>query len=322
MSSITRRNGKYQAQVRRLGQSISRTFHRKSDAVAWARQVESDIERGTFADGSAARRTTLREAIRLYRKQVLPGLATTSQVIDVYRLNALESKLGSLSLAAVTTEAVSNYRNARLKLVGPATVLKELGTLSRVLTACRTEWGLPVANVVKEIRKPTAPPGRARRLKEGELDRLLKELLPVMQALVLFAIETAMRRGEIVSMRFEHVDWDRRTLRIPKTKTGIARTIPLSQRAYRVLESLRDGRSDGRVFRMTAATISQAFRRACQRAGLEDLHLHDLRHEATSRLFEKGLAVMEVASITGHADLRMLARYTHLRADDLVCKVG
>ncbi len=130
-----------------------------------------------------------------------------------------------------------------------------------------------------------------------------------------------MRRGEIAAMKWEHVDLKTRTLTIPETKTGEPRRIPLSSRAVAVLKSL-PRRIDGYVFGMRKDSITQAFDRACKRAGIEDLRYHDLRHEATSRLFERGLNPMEVAAITGHKTLQMLKRYTHLRAEDLVAKLG
>jgi len=323
MATILKRGGKYQAQVRRLGHKpVSRTFTLKSDAAAWARKVESEIERGTYVDRTPGASTTLSQMLSRYRKEILPKLSSTSQEVDGYRLNTLDSKLGHHSLAALTPAVVSDYRNTRLKVVSAGTVLRELGVLSRVLSACRQEWGIEVRNSVTEIQKPKAPRGRDRRLRQGEIDLILAVLQPTMQAVVRFAIETAMRRGEIAAMKFEDVDRAHRTLLIPATKTGVPRTIPLSCGAFQIIEGMGDKDARGPVFGMTATTISQAFRRACRRAGLEDLHLHDLRHEATSRLFEKGLAVMEVALVTGHADVRMLARYTHLRAGDLVCKLG
>jgi integrase len=321
MSSITRRNGKHQAQVRRLGKSISRTFTRRSDAVAWARQTESDIERGAFLQQPPKTLDArLSEVLGRYGREVLPLLAPSSRTPDEARLRTLERRLGSVSLASLSAEQVSGYRSARAQEVGPAAVLKELGLLGRVLSACRQDWGMPVVNVVRDIRKPRAPRGRDRRLEPGELECLLEELSEPMRSLVTFAIETAMRRGELVAIRGEHVDMDRRTLRIPVTKTATPRTIPLSQRALEIL-SERLAADPGRPFPITARSATQAFTRACRRAGLEDLHFHDLRHEATSRLCEKGLSVMEVALVTGHADLRMLARYTHLRPEDVAEKL-
>ena len=130
------------------------------------------------------------------------------------------------------------------------------------------------------------------------------------------SLETAMRRGELVRMRWEQVNVAKRVLRIPDTKNGESRDIPLSSRALEILDEL-PRRIDGKVFGLTANSISQAFERASERAGISNLRFHDLRHEATSRFFERGLNPMQVASITGHKTLQMLKRYTHLRAEDL-----
>jgi len=132
-----------------------------------------------------------------------------------------------------------------------------------------------------------------------------------------FALETAMRRGELVDMRWTHVDLAKRILHVPVTKTETPRYIPLSTKAAEILRGL-PRRIDGRVFGVRPQSITQAFERACSRAKIVNLTFHDLRHEATSRLFERGLNPMQVAAITGHKTLQMLKRYTHLRAIDLV----
>ncbi|MCE5361529.1 MAG: site-specific integrase, partial [Acidithiobacillus sp.] len=187
------------------------------------------------------------------------------------------------------------------------------------------------------------PQGRDRRLVGDEEARLLREcakaqnpwLLPVVR----FAIETAMRAGEILQTKgtadeetrarpvqttgllWKNVDLNRRTAHLPETKNGSARTVPLSSVAVEVLRGLPRS-MDGRVFGTTYEAIHLSFVRACRRAGIEDLRFHDLRHEATSRLFEKGFNPMEVSSITGHKTLQMLKRYTHLRAEDLAKRLG
>ena len=125
-----------------------------------------------------------------------------------------------------------------------------------------------------------------------------------------------MRRGEIAAMRWEHLDRQERVLLVPVTKTGTPREVPLSRAAAAVLDALPH-RPDGQVWGMRPDSISQAFERVCKAAGIEGLTFHDLRHEATSRLFEKGLGDMQVAAITGHKTHQMLKRYTHLRAKDL-----
>src|SRR5262249_15605795 len=144
---------------------------------------------------------------------------------------------------------------------------------------------------------------------------------PAMASLILFAIETGLRRGELNRARWGHIDVERRVMVIPESKNGHRRTVPLSMQAVAILARAGQGSGDDLVFGLKAESMTQSFRRACRRAGIEDLRLHDLRHEATSRLFEKGLSVMEVATITGHKTLQMLKRYTHLKAVDLVAKL-
>jgi integrase len=155
---------------------------------------------------------------------------------------------------------------------------------------------------------------RERRLKEGEQNRLIEATAPCRNpyigSIILIAIETGMRRGEILSMRWDHIDQIRKTLLIPNTKNGYPRTIPLTSKA---IEVLNDVESVGmEVFPITANAFRLAWERVRTRApGSEDLHFHDLRHEAISRFFEMGLSVPEVALISGHRDMKMLFRYAH-----------
>ena len=175
-----------------------------------------------------------------------------------------------------------------------------------------------LVNPVSQIRRPRNPESRERRLQLGELEKILEHTdSPMLGPVVRFALETGMRRGEIVAMQWEHVDAKKRTLRIPETKTGKSRTVPLTTEALRILNDL-PRRLDGSIWGMTDPhTMTRAFERACKRAKISDLTFHDLRHEATSRFFEKGLNPMQVAAITGHKTLQMLKRYTHLKAEDL-----
>jgi integrase len=131
-----------------------------------------------------------------------------------------------------------------------------------------------------------------------------------------------MRRGELLSVEWVNVDLNKRTALLPITKNGESRGVLLSSRALSVLRSLPPS-TTGRVFgELTADALKLSFRRAVARAGITGLRFHDLRHEATSRLFEKGLNVMKVASVTGHKTLQMLKRYTHLNAVDLAARLG
>ena len=167
-------------------------------------------------------------------------------------------------------------------------------------------------------------------MEKGEQECLVDD--SEMGRIITLALETAMRRSEILNIKKTHINFSLCTLLIPTTKTDQPRTIPLSSTAISVLRSqLRASeRLSGGVislheeplFTYSARGVSGAFLKRCRRSGIKDLHFHDLRHEATSRLFEKGLNPVEVATITGHKDPRMLMRYTHLRAEDLARKLG
>jgi integrase len=151
------------------------------------------------------------------------------------------------------------------------------------------------------------------------LEKILESVSEEMNQVILFSLETAMRRGELAGMTWEMVDLKKRTVTLLITKNGEKRIVPLSSVAVTILkERLSARRIDGKVWDIGLDAISKNFARACQKAEISGLHFHDLRHEATSRLFEKGFDTMEVRTITGHKTLQMLARYTHLRAEDLV----
>ncbi len=156
---------------------------------------------------------------------------------------------------------------------------------------------------------------RDRRPTQKELEILISDR--TIAHYVAFAIETGMRRGEIVNIKSEHVLGDKQNLLfIPDTKSGVPRTIPLSTRAQEALNKLLYATDGASILR--PHSVSQTFSRACLRHGIRDLRFHDLRHEATSRFFEKGLNIMEVSLITGHRSLTMLNRYTHLKPESLI----
>lgn len=338
MATIRPRNGKWQARVRKHGYSpVEKTFLSKQDAEKWARAIEREQDIGSYVCRSSIEQTTLEELIQRYKDEVVPLLRGADS--ENFRLATISnSQIGKLSLIALTPIRIASFRDQRLKSVSNSTVLRELQSLSAMLNHARMEWGYPlVTNPVQSIRKPKANKGRARRLTSEEEQQLMAALESKgrneqgqylngtrnhwIQPIVQLALETAMRRGELLGLRWEHIDLSKHTAYLPMTKNGDSRRVPLSSKAYDILCSLPRA-IDGRVFPITANALKLAWVRSCERAGLIDLHFHDLRHEATSRLFEKELSIMEVASITGHKTLQMLQRYTHLRPEGLLHKLG
>jgi integrase len=321
MANLRKRSNGWQAQIRKKGlPSITKTFTRKKDALTWASTIESEIDRGVYVDRSIAERAILNDILDRYRTDILPSLR--SQKSEQSRLQHLRSHFGLFSLAQIKSSDLAEYRDMRLTHVGPQSVKHELGLLHRILNIAHVEWGYTLPRGIPAVSLPKLPHGRERRLQGDEEDVLLNQLkqTPIVQNIVCIAIETAMRRSEILNIEREHINIEQRLLAIPVTKTDTPRTIPLSSRALESIIQLMSLLA-GTDPRFRADSVTQSFSRACKRAGITNLHFHDLRHEATSRLFEKGLNVMEVALITGHKSLSMLHRYTHLKPESIVNKL-
>ncbi len=331
MASFIARSGPqgrrvWQAYIRRRGYPAQiRTFDSKTRAEIWARQIEAEMDRGAFVSRAEAESTTLADALARYQKEISSkkrGRVQESSVIA----SLSNSPLGRRSIGSIRGIDLAKYRDALLADgYNPITIKRRLAVLSHLYKVAVREWGIGgLTNPVPHVSLAVTNTARTRRLIDDEESRLLEatktyggEIGP----LITWAIETAMRRGEIAAMRWEHLDRKHHVLLVPETKTGTPRKVPLSSRALGVLDDL-PRRLDGRVWSMRPDSITHAFAAVCTAAGIEGLIFHDLRHEATSRLFEKGLNPMEVAAITGHKTLQMLKRYTHLRAEDLVGRLG
>jgi len=323
-----RKRGAYQwqVQVRKKGQPLqTKTFETRALAEQWARSIEVEMDKGVFISRAEAESTTLKELLERYLDEVTPlkkGAAS-----ETNRLKALmRLPLARRFVASIRGLDIARFRDERLRKVTPSTVKRDLVLLGHAFEVAHKEWGIHFHNPVRDIKLPSENRPRDRRLQAGEETRLLDAcrearnpwLLPVVQ----LALETAMRQGELIRLRWEHIDLNRRTAHLPDTKNGESRTVPLSTTAIRVLRALPRSLHGQAFPGVTTEAIKRAYIRAVRRAGIENLRFHDLRHEATTRLFEKGLNIMEVASITGHKGLRMLRRYTHLKAEDLALKLG
>lgn len=324
MATITKRSNGWAVQIRRKGYpQQTRTLPTKSDALAWAREQEGRIDRALAPINlKLLKGTTLRDVLERYLTEVTP--TKDSAYTEEVRLKKLlrEQAFCNLALADLSPKAFSEYRNARLAVVKPGTVHRELGLMRHALEVARREWDMDLPlNPLDKVKRPRLNNARDRRLDHGDYELLSDALQttrnPYVAPIVDFAIHTAMRRGEILALRWEQINWHNRTAYIADSKTGVPRTIPLLDGALAVLEKLRGDAKRGTIFPISMEALKQAWERARNRAGLDDLHFHDLRHEAISRLCEMGLTLPEVALISGHRDPRMLFRYVNLRPADL-----
>lgn len=328
MATIRKRGNRYQVQVRRSGsEPIARSFTLLKDAKAWARMVELQIDRGDLPEPIRERRNRL-EGITLgsllvrYRDKVTPTKKPSSAENERIFIGAmLRDPMSELPLHKVTTATFTSYRDKLLKAgKAPSSVRRYLAVFSHMFTIAMKEWpDVPVtSNPVLGIRVAGSTDNRrTRRLTEGEeqiiRDEAEKVDNPHVRDAILFALYTGMRRGEILNVRLGDVQASGRLLHIPDTKNGTPRTIPLSGQARAILGPLVASASmpEDRLFPITANALRLAWGRILRRANVSDLRFHDLRHEAISRFFERGLSVPEVAMISGHKDARMLFRYTH-----------
>lgn len=339
MASIKQRTSGYQAQVRRKGYpAVSHMFSSRKEAEAWARIIESEMDRGCFVDRSEAERTTLGDILVRYSKEVSPlKKAGGIEVIRIKRFLRTET-ICNYKASALKGKLLAEWRDKRLKEISGSSVNRELNLLSHAINVARKEWGIHISNPVELVQRPRHNKPRDRRLVGDELERLLAQLeltprkpqgtfLPGgthnrwLKPVVILAIETGMRQSELLSLTWDKIDPQKRLAVLDNTKNGTRRIVPLSKAAIAVLSALPRS-IDARVFPVSREAVKRGFTRATKRAGIADLHFHDLRHEATSRMFEKGLNPMEVATVTGHKTLSMLMRYTHLRPESLLAKIG
>jgi integrase len=324
MATIRQLRGRWQAMVRKKGTiPRCRSFDRRVDALAWATQLEAEADRvGMVGDARLAHKVTLADVLMRYRDQCSPGKRGAHS--ERARLAAMaRDAIGQCTLARLSSSAVAGYRDARLAKVSPATVVRELSIMQTVVETASQEWGIPLPrNPVAGVRRPTVRNDRRRRLNGGEEARLL-DAAAIGSAewigpLIAFAIETGMRRSELLALTWADIDLDSRVALVRSSKNGESRDVPLSVRAVQIAAVLRhdydnsgklEAECGGPVFAVSASAVRSAFERVRARAGAPDLRFHDLRREGVTRLIERGLNLIEASSVSGHRDLRMLKRY-------------
>lgn len=323
MASIRKHGGSWQARVRIKGyRQQTRTFDRKVDALKWANETEAEMRNRRYVDTSAHAGKTLDDLLVLYDDRHANARKghQHSALVKMWRQDPIARR----GLDTLTAADFVDIREARLKKVQPKTVREDLLMFRHAFDLARVEWGFNgLQNPLADVRIPSAGKGRDRRLKPGEEKRLIAGAGPrsVLAAAIRLALETAMRRGELVKLDWRYVDLDRHVVHLPETKNGDPRDVPLSDEAVEVFLEL--GPCDlGSVLGVSGDQLGKDFREVRDRLGIKGLTFHDLRHEATSRLYELGtLSDMEVAHVTGHKTLQMLKRYTHLKAEKIAEKL-
>lgn len=324
-------SGAYRARVRKNGIERSASFRTKAQANAWAASVEAEIEAGRLGKTPDK---TFGQLIERYLAEEVPKKrgARWEELRFLALLGRGKSEIADpivkVWLADLSPDHFAQWRDRRLANVSAGSVLREWNALSAACTVAVKEWRWLQSNPMSQVRRPKEPESRTRRISQDEIDRiclatgyhdgLLDTATARVGAAFLFAIETAMRAGEICGLRAEDVTG--RVAHLPKTKNGYARDVPLSSRALEILKQLPE--SESTLFNVPSASLDALFRKVKARAMIEDLHFHDTRREALSRLAKK-VDVLTLAKISGHRDLRILSNvYYQTDMNDVAGALG
>lgn len=346
MASITKNKetGNWEVRVRKAGfPTLCQNFPKKGDAQDWGQIQETAMKLGTWTDPRVrlvCEIVTLKDAIQKYAKEVSPFQKGHKQ--QLVRLKKWEShKIAKLPIRQVDSQFLHEHIEARKK-EGRAsnTIRLEMTLLSRVFVSAAKKFGVKgLANPVREIEMPAGSSKRSRRVSDKEFKAILKELrkecrnehIPLV---VEFAMYTCMRQSEIIGkgavgelpptlgLTWENIDFKKKTAFLPDTKSPTgkekSRTVPLFDPAIEILKSLHRPRAHGKIFHVTQDGLIRAFAAARERAEIEDLHFHDLRHEGTSRLILNGYGIHEVMAIGGWSSVEIMNIYANLKADEIL----
>ena len=325
MATIRKKAGKWQGLIRRsFHKPISKTFISKQDAQRWARETERLIEIGQFVDLSEANKPTLKALLERYEREVSSKKRSSA---DKYLIkNIMRHEIVSKVLAQISTTDVAKFRDARLETISGSSCNRELSILSDCIKRAINEWGCYIReNPVKANLRCKENNKRNRRLDVGEYEKLMSSCksnrafwCPVID----FAIHTGMRRGELLNITWDMVQWDKKFIKLPAhiTKTNRDRNVPLQPHAIEILQNLPRSLG-GKIFPIGIKNFERSWRAICKRANITGLRFHDLKREAVSRLFEKGLSVSEVQTFVGNS-FATLSVYTEHNSTTLAEKLA
>lgn len=325
MASIQKRGDTWRVLIRIKGVTESKTFQRKGEATAWAASREAELRSG---ESGAIPNKTLSDLIDRYEREV--SVKKAGHMWEVRRFSVFkQDTITTKRIAVLNQQDFAEWRDRRLATVSPATLLRDWGLMSAVLTVAVTEWRWLHRHPMKGVALPPEPEHRDRLVADSELERIkfaanyhdgkLETMTMRVCAAFMFSIETALRAGEVVALQKEDLFTDERFLKVRRGKTQAARRdVPLSSKALAILKQLPMEKS---VFDISSsATLDSLFRKLKTKALVEDLHYHDSRHQAITKLSKK-LDVLALARAVGHRDLRMLMVYYNESAAQLASRL-
>lgn len=306
---LYRRDKTYWISITQEGKRIqlsTDTDNKKAAEKVYAK-VLTEIHEGRWFNREKAKTITFEEMVNKYMQKY-------KRTRDQYSVKLLLPVFGHLRLANITTEMISDYRDERLKVVKAATIYQELSLMRRMFNVARREWKWtkdnPAADLSFSVGDKNA---RDRWLTiEEEQNLLSKATNPAwLKPLLIVALHTGMRKGEILELKWQDVDLVRKLIRIIKSKNGEKRTIPLSNTAFNALKGIKVRDISGRVFPISDRSLRAAFKMTLAKAGIENFRIHDMRHTFATRLVQNGVDLYKVKNLLGHKTINMTMRYAH-----------
>ena len=325
MATITKKKDKWYVQIRRsFHKPIYKSFIAKADALRWSRETERLIEVGEFLDTTEANKTTLRQLLDRYEREVSSKKRTKQ---DKYLIrNICRQPIVHKVLSHVSSSDIAEFRDKRLEAVSASSVNRELSIISDCINKAITEWKCFIKeNPVKNNLRLKENPSRTRRLEGNEYNLLMqscKKNRAFWCPIIDFAIHTCMRRGELLALKWDWVHFDKKFISLPAeiTKTNRTRNVPLQPHAIEILQKMPRSLS-GKIFPIGIKNFERSWNAICKRSNIVGLRFHDLKREAISRLFEKGLSISEVRTFAGNS-LTSLAIYTEHDSTTLAEKLA
>ena len=331
MAHLRKHGKKWQAVVRRKNKLIYKSFWKKSDASAWAYKTEAQLETGTYQRVERAEKLAdikLKEILNIYYEKYLV-LKSKDHKKEKYLIDLLSNKpIGEKYITEITGSTLARFRDRELEDgKSPSTVKKYLQMFSRAINRTKAEHDIPIfTNPVSQIELPEEPAPIDRVLNDEEWDRLLEVAASkkpyFMKAIVILARETLCRRGELLRLKKQDINWRQGTARINKTKNNTPREIGLSPMALQTLKELPDT-PDGRFFPCKSVhSFNSYWRKVLRDAKLQGVFtFHRLRHQGATDLAESDWSIAELSAQGGWKSLSSLKRYTHIQPKHLANKM-
>lgn len=337
MAHIEERKGddgkaKFRVQIRLRGfPQQTATFDRKTDAKRWAQKTEAAMKEGRYFKTTASKKRTLGDLIDRYIKEILPRKPKNARNVET-QLHWWKASIGHCVLVDVTPAIIGEHRDRLLEgktprgnQRSPATVVRYLSALSHTFTVAVKEWGWLENNPLYKVCKPQQPRGRVRFLDDDERTRLLEACKvssnPFLYTVVILALATGMRQGEMMNLQWSDVDFKKQKITLHETKNGDMRVVPLTGHAHSILKELMVNRSSETELVFPGNNPKKPidlrfpWEQAIKKANIEDFRFHDLRHSCASYLLMNKVPLPVIAEILGHKSYQMVKRYAHLSED-------